>query len=155
MYQVCGVNGAGEPLLQQQMKAPRLMELMARFKPCLVGLEACRGEEEETALAAARSSSAAASWSSYSKLTSGRRSWATPDGIVRVLFDADNGRACDASGTLKIHGLEDCGWYRIDDETSSAVPALVSGDVLDNANLVEVVDPGGSPYPAPATTPSS
>lgn len=43
VYQVCGVNGAGEPVLQQQMKAPRLMELMSRLKPCLVGLEACGG----------------------------------------------------------------------------------------------------------------
>lgn len=29
VYQVCGVNEAGEPVLQQQMKAPRLIELMA------------------------------------------------------------------------------------------------------------------------------
>lgn len=43
VYQVCGVNGAGEPVLQEQMKAPRLLELMARLKPCLVGLEACGG----------------------------------------------------------------------------------------------------------------
>ena len=43
VHQVCGVNGADEPVLQRQMRGPRLMELMARLKPCLVGLEACGG----------------------------------------------------------------------------------------------------------------
>ncbi len=41
VYQVCGMDSSGTVVLQRRVKAPRLMELMARLKPCLVGLEAC------------------------------------------------------------------------------------------------------------------
>ena len=43
VYQVCGMDASGKPVFQRQMKAPRLMEFMARLKPCLVGMEACGG----------------------------------------------------------------------------------------------------------------
>ena len=43
VYQVCGMDGSGAVVLQRQVKAPRLMELMAQVKPCLVGMEASCG----------------------------------------------------------------------------------------------------------------
>ena len=41
VYQVCGMDSSGAVVLQRRVKAPRLVELMAQLKPCLVGLEAC------------------------------------------------------------------------------------------------------------------
>ena len=43
VYQVCGMDGSGAVVLQRQVKAPRLMELMTRIEPCLVGVEASCG----------------------------------------------------------------------------------------------------------------
>ena len=43
VYQVCGMDGSGSVVLQRQVKSPRLMELMVRLKPCLVGMEASCG----------------------------------------------------------------------------------------------------------------
>ena len=43
VYQVCGMDGSGAVVLQRQVKAPRLMELMSRMEPCLVGMEASCG----------------------------------------------------------------------------------------------------------------
>ena len=43
VYQVCGMDGSGAVVFQRQVKAPRLMELMSRLKPCLVGMEASCG----------------------------------------------------------------------------------------------------------------
>jgi len=43
VYQVCGMDASGAVVLQRQVKAPRLMELMSRMEPCLVGMEASCG----------------------------------------------------------------------------------------------------------------
>ena len=43
VYQVCGMDASGAVVFQRQVKAPRLMELMSRIEPCLVGMEASCG----------------------------------------------------------------------------------------------------------------
>lgn len=43
VYQVCAMDAAGAVVFQRQVKAPRLMELMARIEPCRVGMEASCG----------------------------------------------------------------------------------------------------------------
>jgi len=43
VYQVCGMDALGAVVFQRQVKAPRLMELMSRLEPCLVGMEASCG----------------------------------------------------------------------------------------------------------------
>ena len=43
VYQVCGMDASGAVVFQHQVKAPRLMELMSRIEPCLVGMEASCG----------------------------------------------------------------------------------------------------------------
>ena len=43
VYQVCAMDASGAVVFQRQVKAARLMELMARIKPCLVGVEASCG----------------------------------------------------------------------------------------------------------------
>ncbi len=43
VYQVCGMEASGAVVFQRQVKAPGLMELMSRLKPCLVGMEASCG----------------------------------------------------------------------------------------------------------------
>ena len=43
VYQVCAMDAAGAVVFQRQVKAPRLMELMARIEPCRVGMEASGG----------------------------------------------------------------------------------------------------------------
>lgn len=70
----------------------------------------------------------------------------TPDsaGIVRQALTADNGFACQAEGggTIEIDGLEDGGWYWINDDTSSAVTALIRKDSLGHPRTMPT-DPGG------------
>lgn len=43
VYQVCGMDSSGSVVFQRQLKAGKLMELMSRIKPCLVGMEASCG----------------------------------------------------------------------------------------------------------------
>lgn len=43
VYQLCGMDGSGSVVFQRQVKAPGLMKLMSRLKPCLVGMEASCG----------------------------------------------------------------------------------------------------------------
>ena len=43
VHQVCGMDSSGSVVLQSQVKAPGLMKLMTRLKPCLVGMEASCG----------------------------------------------------------------------------------------------------------------
>ena len=43
VYQVCGMEASGSVVFQRQVRAPGLMELMSRLKPCLVGMEASCG----------------------------------------------------------------------------------------------------------------
>ena len=43
VYQVCGMDASGAVVFQRRVKAPRLMELMSRIEPCLVGMEASCG----------------------------------------------------------------------------------------------------------------
>ncbi len=43
VYQVCGMDASGAVVFQRQVKGPRLMELMSRIEPCLVGMEASCG----------------------------------------------------------------------------------------------------------------
>ncbi|MXX60111.1 MAG: hypothetical protein F4112_11555 [Holophagales bacterium] len=60
------------------------------------------------------------------------------------LFNRGNGLLCDRDdGTFEIAGLEDGGWFWINDTWSSAVGNLISVDVLDN-ETVEITDPGDS-----------
>ncbi len=54
-------------------------------------------------------------------------------GTASQLFNQRNGLACDREGgALEIAGLEDGGWYWINDTHNSAVGNLLSKDVLDN-----------------------
>ncbi len=65
-------------------------------------------------------------------------------GIVRQALTTANGFACLAQdgGTIEIKGLKDGGWYWINDETNSAVSALIPKRVLGNEQI-EPTDPGG------------
>ncbi len=65
-------------------------------------------------------------------------------GIVRQALTTANGFACLAQdgGTLEIRGLKDGGWYWINDQTNSAVSALIPKRILGNAQVVPT-DPGG------------
>jgi len=70
---------------------------------------------------------------------------AMPDagGVVRALFDEQNGLACAGmGGMIEVHGLDDGGWYWINDATNSAVSPLLAKDVLGNDG-VKPTDPGG------------
>jgi hypothetical protein len=65
------------------------------------------------------------------------------DGMVRQAFDETNGLACAAGGgSFVIHGIEEGGWYWINDTMSSAVGSLVPLNVYGNARITPV-DPGG------------
>ena len=66
------------------------------------------------------------------------------DGVVRRALDDDNGLACHdkAGGVLRIHGLQDGGWYWIIDGMNAAVSPLIAKDVLDNEQITPT-DPGG------------
>ncbi len=63
-------------------------------------------------------------------------------GIVRQVFNHENGLACNEGGSIEMHGLMDGGWYWINDETSSAVSSLILKAALGNAQT-KPVDPGG------------
>ncbi len=43
VYQVCGMDASGAVVFQRQVKSRRLMEMMSRIEPCLVGMEASCG----------------------------------------------------------------------------------------------------------------
>jgi len=63
---------------------------------------------------------------------------------VSQSFNRDNGLRCDRDdGTFEIAGLEDGGWYWVNDTWSSAIGNLIAADVLDN-EPVEITDPGDS-----------
>ena len=65
------------------------------------------------------------------------------DGMVRQAFDETNGLACAAGGgSFVIDGIEEGGWYWINDTMSSAVSSLVPLNVYGN-DRVTPVDPGG------------
>ena len=70
----------------------------------------------------------------------------TPDsgGIVRQALSAANGLACQAEGggTIEIDGLKDGGWYWINDDTNTAVTALIRKDSLGHPQTMPT-DPGG------------
>ncbi len=70
----------------------------------------------------------------------------TPDdgGIVRQALSVANGFACQAEsgGTIEIDGLKDGGWYWINDDTNSAVTALIRKDSLGHPQTMPT-DPGG------------
>jgi len=70
----------------------------------------------------------------------------TPDsgGIVRQALTAADGLACEAEGggTIEIDGLKDGGWYWINDDTNSAVTALIRKDSLAHPQTMPT-DPGG------------
>ena len=68
---------------------------------------------------------------------------AKPDanGIVAMLFNMDNGLACDGNGSVEIHGLMDGGWYWITDDMNSAVSGLMPKDAMGNAQT-SPADPG-------------
>ena len=70
----------------------------------------------------------------------------TPDsgGIVRQALTAADGLACEAEGggTIEIDGLKDGGWYWINDDTNSAVTALIRKDSLGHPQTMPT-DPGG------------
>ena len=74
------------------------------------------------------------------------RDSATPDsgGIVRQALTEANGFACQAAGggTIEIDGLKDGGWYWINDDTNSAVTALIRKDSLGHPQTMPT-DPGG------------
>ncbi len=74
------------------------------------------------------------------------RGTATPDsgGIVRQALTEANGLACQAEGggTIEIDGLKDGGWYWINDDTNSAVTALIRKDSLGHPRTMPT-DPGG------------
>ena len=42
-FQLHGINGKGKTVLRKKLSRSKLMEFMARLKPCLVGMEACSG----------------------------------------------------------------------------------------------------------------
>ena len=64
-------------------------------------------------------------------------------GIVAQLLSMDNGLACASGGSVEIQGLEDGGWYWINDSRNSAVASLVAKDALGN-DMVMPTDPGSS-----------
>jgi len=74
------------------------------------------------------------------------RGSATPDsaGVVRQALTVENGFACqaEAGGTIEIDGLKDGGWYWINDDTNSAVTALIRKDSLGHPQTIPT-DPGG------------
>ena len=56
------------------------------------------------------------------------------DGMVAMLFDMDNGYACNADdGTFEIGPITDGGWFWVTDDMNSAVGSLVNDDILGNA----------------------
>lgn len=60
------------------------------------------------------------------------------------LFTYGNGLACDQDGgALEIQGLEDGGWYWVNDVRNSAIGNLVPVDILDN-EPTEITNAGGS-----------
>lgn len=65
-------------------------------------------------------------------------------GIVRQALTVANGLACQAQegGTIEIDGLKDGGWYWINDDTNSAVSALIRKDSLGHPHTTPT-DPGG------------
>ena len=66
------------------------------------------------------------------------------DGVVSMLFDTDNGLACDADdGSFELGPVKDGGWFWITDDRNSAVGVLVDMDVLDNPTT-EPTDAGMS-----------
>ncbi len=74
------------------------------------------------------------------------RGTAMPDsaGVVRQALTVENGFACQAAsgGTIEIDGLKDGGWYWINDDTNSAVTALIRKDSLGHPRVTPT-DPGG------------
>lgn len=70
----------------------------------------------------------------------------TPDdgGIVRQALASADGLDCQAEGggTIEIDGLKDGGWYWINDDTNSAVTALIRKDSLGHPRTTPT-DPGG------------
>ena len=55
------------------------------------------------------------------------------DGVVGMIFDMNNGLACDADGgSFELGPVKDGGWYWITDEPSSASGNLLAKDVLAN-----------------------
>ncbi len=70
----------------------------------------------------------------------------TPDseGIVRQALAAADGHACEeeSGGTIEIDGLKDGGWYWINDDTNTAVTALIRKDSLGHPRTMPT-DPGG------------
>lgn len=68
----------------------------------------------------------------------------TPDsgGIVRQALTGDFGCLTEGGGTIEIDGLKDGGWYWINDDTNSAVTALIRKDSLGHPRTMPT-DPGG------------
>ena len=66
------------------------------------------------------------------------------EGIVRQALTDANGFACqdEGGGTIEIEGLEDGGWYWINDDANSAVSALIRKDSLGHPRTTPT-DPGG------------
>ena len=65
------------------------------------------------------------------------------EGSLRLALNKDNGFACAGNvGSIEIHGLEDGGWYWINDDRNSAVAMLLPSTVK-LADQVWPVDPGG------------
>jgi hypothetical protein len=55
------------------------------------------------------------------------------DGVIAMVFDLNNGLACDADGgSFELGPVKDGGWYWITDAPSSASGNLLAKDVLDN-----------------------
>ena len=69
-------------------------------------------------------------------------------GVVRQVFSAANGLACDAGGSIEIHQLMDGGWYWINDDLNSAVASLLPKTVVDNTPQTAPIDPGGLTFDA-------
>ena len=65
-------------------------------------------------------------------------------GVVRQVFNEENGLACAAGGKIDIHRLMPGGWYWINDDVNSAVASLMPKTVLGKAQpRVDPFDPGG------------
>ena len=44
-FHIVGLDAKGKPVLQKQLRRPRLMQFVANCQPCLIGMEACPGSQ--------------------------------------------------------------------------------------------------------------
>lgn len=56
VYQVHGVDAAGEVVVRRQVRRSQLMQFFAKQPPCLIGMEACAPQRQAEHMAAPTSS---------------------------------------------------------------------------------------------------